>query len=174
MNLIPTNIIKNMDLPNIKIATLRNILAVVLITILVVFSPFYLFYIQPAVLEGFFRRKKRKKLMKSITKTIKRITKPKKRRSGSTIRIQKSKPKPRPKPRPRTPSRISRNIDVKKRSSWNTPWTENAVNTLAIGSIGSGSVHPKTIRLGNLNSRLPVTFMSGGKSISISSDKKSQ
>ena len=52
MNLIPTNIIKNMDLPNIKINTLRNILALVLITILIIFSPFYLFYIKPALREG--------------------------------------------------------------------------------------------------------------------------
>ena len=49
MNLIPTNIIKNMDLPNIKINTLRNILALVLITILIIFSPFYLFYIKPTI-----------------------------------------------------------------------------------------------------------------------------
>ena len=52
MNLIPTNIIKNMDLPNIKVSTLRNVLALVLITILVIFSPFYLFYIKPVLREG--------------------------------------------------------------------------------------------------------------------------
>jgi len=124
-----------MDLPNIKINTLRNILALVLITILIIFSPFYLFYIKPVVREAFWKkaRDKAKSSAKKVSnwgeKTIKKVQKV-------------TKPKPKPKKKLRTLA----TIDVGN-------WKKNEFNWM---EIGRSDVNPLTVFIKNKDRRFNI------------------